>query len=107
MKIELTNDNTMKHAPENPVIAYELVADMGEDGTKTIYDSNDLSVVLYVVEQLKNPLNKDMLVDFTEDEQKKCVGLSIYITLTASKLEIVKYDGEMTAEYELMSYKIK
>lgn len=107
MKIELTNDNTMKHAPENPVVAYELVADMGEDGTKTIYSSNDFSMVLYVVRQLEDSLNEDLLADFSEDEQKKCVGLSIYITLTASKLEIIKYDGEMTAEYELMSYKVK
>lgn len=107
MNIELTNDNTQKIIPECPVIAYELVADMGEDGTKTIYDSNDLSTVLYIVEQLKNPLNEDILADFSEDERKKCVGLSIYITLTASKLEIVKYDGEMTAECELMSYEVK
>lgn len=107
MNIKLTNDNTKKIIPECPVFTYELVADMGEDGTKTIYDSNDLSMVLYIVEQLKKPRNEDILTDFSKDERQKCVGLSIYMTLTASKLEIVKYDGEMTAECELMSYKVK
>lgn len=77
MNIELINDNTMKHTPENPVIAYELVADMGEDGTKIIYSSDELSMVLYVVRQL-NSLNEDLLADFSEDERKN-VSDSQYI----------------------------
>ena len=58
----------MKHAPENPVIAYELVADMGEDGTKTIYSSDEFSMILYVVRQL-NSFYKSALKFFNKERK--------------------------------------
>lgn len=107
MNIELTNDNTQKIIPECPVITYELVADMGEDGTKTLYECGCLAEIYVVIDEIKMRKLDRPHLDLVADELENIETISINVVLTATKLDIIKHEQEQSAMAELMSYKVK
>lgn len=103
MKFELIKDNTMEHAPVNPIITYEIIADMGENGTKTIFSSDMLASCFRVLNEIENGNFES--ADLYEDELETITGLSVSVVLTAQDLDIITYGTEKSATAELMSYK--
>ena len=95
----------MEHAPINPSITYELIADMGEDGTKTIFSHNMLAPCFRVLNEIKE--GNFASADIDEDELKTLTGISICIVLTAEDLDIITYNTEKSATAELYAYKVK
>ena len=49
VNLKLVKDNTGKDIPEQPIITYELVADLGEDGTRTVYETSSLTEIPNIV----------------------------------------------------------
>lgn len=106
VNLKLVNDNTVREIPQQPVITYELVADLGEDGTKTIYECESLAETYVVIDEIRiGELDRPHL-DLDEDELQNIQTISINVVLTASELDIIKYDGETSATAELKSYKV-
>ena len=106
-EFKLINDNTEKHAPENPTVTYEIIVDMGEDGTKTVYTHDNYSKVYKTMEEIKEGNLDNPELDLDEDELENVTGVSICIVLTAKNLDIIKYDGETSASAELVTYEVK
>lgn len=102
----LLNDNTTKDIPQRPVITYELVADMGEDGTKTIYECESLTETYVAIDEIRVGEFDRPHLDLTADELENIETLSINVVLTATALDIVKYENEQSAMAELKSYKV-
>lgn len=107
MKLELITDNTQEHAPLNPMVTYELVADMGKDGTKTVFESGSYTEVLAVFEQIEKGNLDIPNIDLYEDEMETLEGLYINLCLTAKELEIITLGTEQTAVAEVQAYKVQ
>ena len=106
VNLKLTNDNTVKDIPNCPVITYELVADLGEEGTRTVYETSSLAEIYVVMDEIRiGELNRPNL-ELTTNELESIVTLSILIQLTASYLAITNYGDEMRAEAVLKQYKL-
>lgn len=106
VNLKLVKDNTGKDIPEQPIITYELVADFGEDGTKTVYETSSLAEIYVVIDEIKmGELDRPNL-ELTTNELKSVITLSILIQLTASYLAITNYGDEMRAEAVLKQYKL-
>jgi len=103
MKFELTKDNNMEHSPINPTITYEIIVDMGENGTKTIFSSDMLASCFRVLNEIENGNFES--ADLYEEELETIKGLSINVVLTAQDLDIITYDTGKSATAELISYK--
>ena len=104
--LKLVNDNTVKDIPDCPTITYELVADLGEDGTKTLYECGSLAETYVVIDEIRvGELDRPHL-DLTADELENIETISINVILTATELDIVKYEQEQSAMAELKSYKV-
>lgn len=108
MTIELVKDNTVKDIPEQPIVTYEIVGDMGEDGTKTLYEIGDLKEAEKVVEAIRNNTFSDIPnLDLDEDELSELKGISLNVVLTGMNLDIISYGhGEQSAMAELKVYKV-
>lgn len=106
-KLKIVNDNTEKIIPEQPIITYELVADLGEDGTKTVYECGSLLEVNALIDRIKEGDLDIPNIDLYEDELENLESLSVNIVLTAKELEIIQYDGEQSAMAELKTYKVE
>ena len=105
-ELKLVNDNTSKDIPEQPIITYELVADMGEDGTKTIYECGSLTEIYVAIDEIRvGKLDRPHL-ELTADELERTRRLSILIQLSATYLAITNYGDEMRAEAVLQDYKV-
>ena len=100
-------DNREKEIPEQPTVTYELVADMGEDGTKTVFESESLQEVYSVINSIRQGNLDIPNADLYEDELEGLLGLSINITLTAQDLSIITYGSEQSATAELVAYRIE
>lgn len=104
--LKLVNDNTIKDIPDCPTITYELVADLGEDGTKTLYECGSLTETYVVIDEIRmGELDRPHL-DLTEDELENIETISINVILTATKLDIIEYGQEQSAMAELKTYKV-
>lgn len=102
----LTNDNTGKDIPQRPIVTYELVADLGEDGTKTIYECESLAETYVVIDEIRvGELDRPNL-DLDEGELENIETISINVVLTAQDLDIIDYGNEKSAMAELKSYKV-
>ena len=106
-EFKLINDNTEKHAPENPMVTYEIIVDMGEDGTKTVFSSDNYSKVYNAMNEITKGNLSVPELDLYEDELENVVGMSVVIVLTAKNLDIIKFDGETSATAELVTYEVK
>ena len=104
--LKLVNDNTVKDIPQCPIVTYELVADLGEDGTKTIYESGSLAEVYVVIDEIRiGELDRPNL-DLDEDELKNIETIGINVVLTAQDLEIIDFGTEKSAMAELKVYRV-
>lgn len=101
----LIKDNTKKDIPECPTITYEIVIDMGELGTKTVWESESLAECYVILDELKiGEIRKHLSI--TKEELDLAVGFSILIQLSAVELAVTNYGCEMRAEAELKAYKV-
>ena len=105
MKLKVTRDNTTEHAPVNPIVTYELIVDMGEDGTKTVLSTDNYAETLVAIDEIN--AGDYHRVDITEEELAEVVGVSVNVVLTATELSIVKFDGEESAMAELQVYEVE
>ena len=106
-EFKLINNNTEKHAPENPMVTYEIIADMGKDGTKTIFSSDNYSKVYNAMNEITKGNLSVPELDLYEDELENVVGMSVVVVLTAKNLDIIRFDGETSASAEIMTYEVK
>lgn len=105
INLKLVNDNTVKDIPQKPVITYELVADLGKDGTKTLYECESLKEIYAIIDEIgMGKLNRPYL-DLTTDELENIETMSVNVILTATELNIVKDKNEISAMAELQLYK--
>ena len=86
-----------EYTPSSHEVIYEIVADMGEDGKKTIFSTNSYSACLKVV----NEMNRENIsnVSMSEQEFKALTGISVNVVLVVRDTEI--------ATAELFAYKVK
>lgn len=105
-KLVLTNDNTVKDIPQRPIVTYELIADLGEDGTKTIYKCGSLVETYVVIDEINVGEFDRPHLDLTEDELQNIETISINVVLTAQDLDIIDYGNEKSAMAELKSFKV-
>ena len=104
----LVKDNTQESAPTNPLITYEIIADMGESGTKTVFESESYPECYTILEELKiGSIRKNSTVDITTQELEATQGLSINLVLIALDLDIFKTPSEVAAVAELQVFKAK
>ena len=106
-EFKLINDNMKKHAPENPTVTYEIIVDMGEDGTKTVFSSDSYTKVYNAMNEITKGNLSVPELDLYEDELENVTGVSINIVLTAKNLDIIRFDGETSASAELVTYEVK
>lgn len=105
MRITKILDHTEEQPPINPSITYEVVADFGEDGTKTIYSSNRYHACLVAIDEIN--IGELDNIDITEQELEDLKGLSISVVLTGVNLDIITYGSEMSASAEINAYKVE
>ena len=103
----LTKDNTKKDIPECPTVTYEIIIDMGELGTKTVFESESLAECYVVLDELKiGEIRSNQVIGITKEELNLATGFSILIQLSATHLDITNFGCEMRAEAELRAYKV-
>lgn len=103
---KLINDNMVKDIPQCPIVTYELVADLGKYGVKTVYEISSLAEIYVVINEIRmGELNRPNLC-LTADELENIETISINVILTATELDIIKYSQEQSARAELKSYKV-
>lgn len=105
-KLVLINDNTVKDIPQKPIVTYELVADLGEDGTKTIFESEDRLEISMILRGIEDGELPNLNIDLDEDELENIETISVNVVLTAQDLDIITYGDEKSAMAELVSYKV-
>lgn len=106
MKLELVKDNTKGIPPINPMITYELVANFGENGTKTVYECGSLAEIYVVIDEIKMGKLDRPHLELTTNELKSVITLSILTELTADYIAVRNYGDEMQAEAVLQRYKL-
>ena len=99
LKLELESEH-------EPILTYELVADLGDSGTKTIYTSDRLSIIQSVVEFIKVGDLGVHKLDLDEDELELVETLGINVVLTSKEIELVAYGGEQSAMALVKSFKV-
>ena len=99
LKLELESEH-------EPILTYELVEDLGDNGTKTIYTSDRLSIIQSVVEFIKVGDLGVHSLDLDDDELELIETLGINVVLTSKEIELVAYDGEKSAMALVKSFKV-
>lgn len=113
MNLKLVKDNTEKREPENPKIFYDVVVDMGVNGTKTILADDSLAKCYVTLDELKiGEISND--VDITRDELENVTGISINLNISTAQLDVFAHDmnifsanSEVIASTELQAYKVE
>ena len=107
MILETIVNNTEKCIPECPTITYEVVGDMGEDGTKTIYECGSYPEAQGIISAIRDNNLDIPNMDLYEDELENLKGVSINIILNTTEFDIVTYGDEKRISSLLTSYKVQ
>ena len=99
LKLKLENEH-------KPVLTYEIVVDFGEDGTRTVYDSDSLAKTTEVFNLIVSGDLDIFNLDLNENELEDIKAISINIALTAKELDLIYYGNVKSAMAEIQSFKV-
>lgn len=97
--------NAIEHRQHD--IMYELVVDMGDDGTATIFRHHKQDVVNYMLDKFM--IGEYDGMDIDEDIAKDVVGISVQLTIEAPKgtISIINYEDLEQVMVELFSCEVE